>query len=848
MELYLWHEEDLGKRLNRMRISGGAAQRAAQEVQRIAGSVMLDESAPNVLHGRLTRYGESRIQDAFKYDLGAGYRLVCVRHGDVMLLVFAGKHDECDEWLDRNRGLQFDVDPKSKKLFASRTVDRRQGLPPRDFSIVYEPDRPLLSLLGPEAVSLLALSPADAARFGRITAETEDDEILGAVDGLEDGDLLLTVLLELRDKRVERAEASIRRARGLTRPASDAADLLQEAVDSSANSDRVVRLRDLTTDEIARFFSGERWRDWLTFLHPDQKPVAMGDFTGVALLRGVSGSGKTCVVLHRARYLAERYPGERIAVLTFNPALARLIGDLADTLMSPATRQRVDVMSIEELCLGVIRAFDPSLADSLRGSGHEELLEGAWIEAVTGGRTLLHPIVSSLRDTHALDALRYLRDELIWIRSAFADDKTVGSRLLKRSAYRDPEQAPRRGRAVAFSRDWRDRTLRALEVYEERVHECGVLDVEGLVLEAHRHIARLRAERPASLSFRAVLVDEVQDLGRVELELIRAIAPEGLENSLFFSGDFRQQVLPKEQGFKAAGIDVSHRKYFRKNYRNTRQILEAAVTLAQRLVPLEQLGEEGIDTLDPEYSIRDSARPLVVEARSEDEEIAYVARFLSSKRTSMEGPYCIAVCGLQEGDVRGSAALEAHLAAEGLAVRRLARDSVVDPRGVFLSAMETLKGFEFPLVVIMRCASATIPGPGCPREEEWREVLRLYVAMTRARDELILTHSGPTSRFLEETREHLLWSTVREQDPELSEELDDRREAERLRAENENLKRLERARVKLKVSEKGAVSLYGLGRFPVTLYKEQWLKLLDISDGLRTFLAEHDQNLSKRNE
>ena len=72
-------------------------------------------------------------------------------------------------------------------------------------------------------------------------------------------------------------------------------------------------------------------------------------------------------------------------------------------------------------------------------------------------------------------------------------------------------------------------------------------------------------------------------------------------------------------------------------------------------------------------------------------------------------------------------------------------------------------------------------------------------------------------------------------------------EIERLRAENENLKRpAARGQMSLKVSEKGALSVYGLGRFPVTLYREQWEKLLGMSDQIRQFILENDQQLKKK--
>jgi len=70
-------------------------------------------------------------------------------------------------------------------------------------------------------------------------------------------------------------------------------------------------------------------------------------------------------------------------------------------------------------------------------------------------------------------------------------------------------------------------------------------------------------------------------------------------------------------------------------------------------------------------------------------------------------------------------------------------------------------------------------------------------------------------------------------------------EVERVRRENEALKQRTGRAVSLKVSEKGGVSVYGLGRFPITLYQEQWTKLLDMTDQIREFIAEHKSELKK---
>jgi len=71
-------------------------------------------------------------------------------------------------------------------------------------------------------------------------------------------------------------------------------------------------------------------------------------------------------------------------------------------------------------------------------------------------------------------------------------------------------------------------------------------------------------------------------------------------------------------------------------------------------------------------------------------------------------------------------------------------------------------------------------------------------------------------------------------------------ELERLRAENERLKQKGSRAVSLKVSEKGGLSVYGMGRFPITLYKEQWSKLLDMADEIRAFIKENDGKLKTK--
>jgi len=73
-----------------------------------------------------------------------------------------------------------------------------------------------------------------------------------------------------------------------------------------------------------------------------------------------------------------------------------------------------------------------------------------------------------------------------------------------------------------------------------------------------------------------------------------------------------------------------------------------------------------------------------------------------------------------------------------------------------------------------------------------------------------------------------------------------RAELDRLRAENETLKARQTRELRLKVSEKGAVSLYGIRRFPVTFYADEWERILGMQDEIRSFIREHDSELKRR--
>jgi superfamily I DNA/RNA helicase len=93
---------------------------------------------------------------------------------------------------------------------------------------------------------------------------------------------------------------------------------------------------------------------------------------------------------------------------------------------------------------------------------------------------------------------------------------------------------------------------------------------------------------------------------------------------------------------------------------------------------------------------------------------------------------------------------------------RITGDYIRDRDSVSIATMPDVKGFDFSLVIVIGCGADLLPNPGLCQRESWRDALRLYVAMIRARDEVRLYYSGKPSEFLETMREGLNWEDAPE--------------------------------------------------------------------------------------
>ena len=237
--------------------------------------------------------------------------------------------------------------------------------------------------------------------------------------------------------------------------------------------------------------------------------------------------------------------------------------------------------------------------------------------------------------------------------------------------------------------------------------------------------------------FRCILVDELQDFGTSELEIIRKLVNQD-ENDLFLTGDIAQQVSTKHHSLKQAGITIIPENYLKiyKNYRNSREILEAAYAVFNNNIDKETYSNEDFELLNPEYANFSSPKPFIRKAYDLNTEFTYASKYLKDiLKDDQKG--CIAFAGISYYDIT--------TIGNKLGYPVLNGRSDLTNGIIFLSDIEQTKGFEFDRVIIINVNKDVIPSPDLPQDEWYREIAKIYVAMTRAKKELILSYSNELS-------------------------------------------------------------------------------------------------------
>jgi hypothetical protein len=235
------------------------------------------------------------------------------------------------------------------------------------------------------------------------------------------------------------------------------------------------------------------------------------------------------------------------------------------------------------------------------------------------------------------------------------------------------------------------------------------------------------------------LVDEAQDFGTTELRVIRGLV-QPTSNDIFLCGDIAQTILPKHRSLSEAGFGGITRERIRQNYRNSREILHAAYDVLSNNLHDEILADDDLEILDPKFANFSGPVPMALAASSLEEEIAYARSYAATRLNSGAKSVCIAFAGFSARDVRVFAARCGVSALDGTYDPSLAPLVFCD--------LEQTKGYEFDTLIILQCTGGVLPPHDAPKEEEFRTSCKLYVAMTRAKRELILSFHNTLSPWI----------------------------------------------------------------------------------------------------
>ena len=692
----------------------------------------------------LTNNGENRIAHCRKYDLTGYARLITVYTNDVCIFLFAGDHDATDAWLEKNKGLDIvaKADGKTVRIGTVYVYDASAG----GHGLINSPpdllsNGSVIDLLNESYQNKLfaGLDPSVLEDVRTVESHSDEDAVLEVVSRIENpaqSEAVLDVLLALRSTDKIKAKNRIDRFCGDSKPL---VELTRAEIKQISSSDIVVKVQDVDPVLFEHFVRTADFKEWMLYLHPAQREIVDRNFNGPARLAGVSGSGKTCVVIHRAVRLAKAEPSKKVLVLTLNDALSKLIQDLIRAQCGKSQPENIEVKSIFQLCSEKLLGLEQKNVDlysrrTVVKNAHvaSEHIDEIWDEyyhCLNNNRDAekMFEVVRTLL-VRSVSPKDYLRQELDYVRSALSPKE--------RKRYIEME---RTGRVVPFLEQYRKAILEGLRGWEAKMAAIGAIDDLGIVTALYRHLSAL------SPTYHHVLVDEVQDLGTLELHIIRKLTHSGA-NDLFMCGDAAQSVQTKHAEMKAAEIDLPATRCIslRQNYRNSSQILTAAHTVLTKSFEKIPTGTVDLEILSPDFANFTSPMPALLKAENIMDELSHALAYVDEVMNPIDGKKaCIALCGYTQRSIEE---LGCQL---GLPV--LCDTTDIATGHLFLSDLEQTKGFEFDLMIILNCGREVIPHPHLPEQEWFRDLCKLYVALTRAKTELIVSISGKESCFLSDS-------------------------------------------------------------------------------------------------
>lgn len=715
------------KALKEANLKGGQPQKNHDRVRVVLGS--LGDSDDPFASLSVTNHGERRIRDCVKYDIGDGWRLVTQQNDKACTFLFVGNHDDTDKWLEGHKG--EDIGVRDNRLVRIPGVGT--GPVPQRQWMADQHEGALVDLLEEDEVEhllegLSARLIRDLTKLDGGSGAEELEQLVALIPDGGNADFVRTVLTLLMAGNVDGGKAHIGVRSGKVAPLVDVDT--GEMIDVEDGEDvRRLRVGSPEYGEWLRSFQKlSPWQDWFLFLHPQQEKVVEAEYPGVAQLSGVSGSGKTCVVVRRAIRLA-REGSAKVLLLTLNRSLAGLLHQLVDAACTDElVRARIEVMSFFDLARRFLIAFEPANTRHYEdvtwklGEHVDEVFREYYRQWLNSREASVLLPLHKIFNARGVSGEVYTREEFDWIRSAVAPEA--------RAEYLPLD---RKGRKLPIPRERRQDLLRGLEGWERKMGAVGIVDYLGLTNALARHLDEVR---PA---YTNVLVDEAQDFGTTELRVVRKLVRPGA-NDIFLCGDIAQTVLPKHRSLEAAGFSKPVRERIQQNYRNSREILAAAYDLLKNNLHEEMFDSEDLEILDPRFANFSGPVPMALAAGTLEEEIAYARSYAATCLGQDARTVCVAFAGFSSRDVSRFAKR----------CRVTALDGNYDPGtdALVFSDLEQTKGYEFDCLVIVNCRDGVLPAREAPVEEAFRETCRLYVAMTRAKKELILSFHDAASPWI----------------------------------------------------------------------------------------------------
>ncbi len=490
-----------------------------------------------------------------------------------------------------------------------------------------------------------------------------------------------------------------------------------------------------TLDKLEGYCAGKIKRLMLNLQRPEQQKYVDLEGEPLILLKGAAGSGKTTLGIYRAIRLASQ--GRRVLVLAFNHTLSSATKSLIEELIGPLP-QNLEVMTLHSLMMSVL--YNHSIKLNLPKQ-----------EKVDEPRKCLHEALNVVRKRNNATVLQ--RDEKFFEEEIKRVIKGLG--LKNVGEYKNVK---RYGRKTALKPLQREAVWNVYEAYEQQLSRARLNDWADVAIRTLQTLQKW----PFYDFYDDIIVDEAQDLTPVDLRVIRLlIAPATLStsksNSIMILGDVAQTLYSRVFSWGQIGMQTRVRTAtLRKNYRNTRQIAEAAAQLLKQNTLMRSLNQY----VDPEWTQRQGSYPIVMKAASNYNQIELVRNRildLVSDQTFRLSDFAVlcrtnATCERCKQDFERAGLRTVHH-----------RDSDFDllEERVKILTIHSSKGLEFPVVFLLGLTEDELPwmhdlkyiDEDAEEEQLYIEQERTlcYVGMTRAAEALyLLTVKGIESRFLNE--------------------------------------------------------------------------------------------------